>query len=798
MNDISSGSSALLRCARFPRLLWPLTPAALLAAAALCIVPAVGQADAASTGAADSDTLAEVIVTATRKEERILDVPVSTSVLSGDTLQVLGDAGDDIRQLAFQVPSLQVESSNGRTFPRFYIRGYGNTDYHDFASQPVGLVYDDIVQENAALKGFPIFDQEDVEVLRGPQGTLFGRNSPAGVVKLESARPVIGETSGFFSLSDGTYNSAVLQGVANVPINDTMAFRASVQGQHRDDWVSDPITNNKLDGFNDWAARVQLLIKSSDTFSALLNAHVRNLNGTSTLFRANIIQPGSNTLVPGFEPDQIYTDGPNASQLTTVGANLHLTWQLPDMTLQSITGYESVTRYFSLGDIDAGCGISFPAPPASETNPACFKVFPSGAGPGIIPFSVETSAEMRDHIQLTQEFRVISKSAGPLTGQAGAFIFYENITSADSDYCGPGECFSPSVPLFTLQDSTVNHQKNNAEALFGSLDYKATDQLSTTAGVRFTADHKAFNAYYVDYVPPTNNEPSAPLAASRNANNVSWDVSAVYKLQPDVNLYARIATGFRAPSFGEPTPGLGIQVAPSETNISYETGIKAEFFDHKARLAYDIYYFHVNDQQLTIVGGGSSDVTELISAKDTIGYGSELEFEMHPLSNLTFNFSGSYNFTKIEDPTLAVAAGGAVPPGDVLNPTFQVPGFFGPITYANINGNPLPEAPKWVADASLRYDFPLPTGGKLYVYTDFSYRTTMNIELYLAKEFQVPPLAQAGLRLGYTWHDDKYDVAVFCRNCTNEIRNIYDIDFDNLTGVINDPRIVGAQFRVKF
>ncbi len=126
-----------------------------------------------------------MIVTATRREQKLNDVPFSATALSGEPLLTLGDAGDDIKQLAFKVPSLNIESSNGRAFPRFYIRGYGNSDFHDFASQPVGLVYDDIVQENPALKGFPIFDQADVEVLRGPQGTLFGRNSPAGVVKLE-------------------------------------------------------------------------------------------------------------------------------------------------------------------------------------------------------------------------------------------------------------------------------------------------------------------------------------------------------------------------------------------------------------------------------------------------------------------------------------------------------------------------------------------------------------------------------------------------------------------------------------
>src|SRR3984957_270739 len=164
-------------------------------------------ADVSADATADTDSLAEVVVTATHREENEKDVPVSLPGLSGDSLQPLADAGDDIKQLAFRAPSLNIESANGRAFPRFYIRGYGNTDFHDFASQPVGLYYDDIVQENPALKGFPIFDQADVEVLRGPQGTLFGRNSPAGVVKLESAKPVLGETSGFVSLSDGTYNS---------------------------------------------------------------------------------------------------------------------------------------------------------------------------------------------------------------------------------------------------------------------------------------------------------------------------------------------------------------------------------------------------------------------------------------------------------------------------------------------------------------------------------------------------------------------------------------------------------------
>ena len=146
-------------------------------------------------------TLDAVQVTAQRKVENLQDVPVSVSTLNAEKLDVLSSGGNDMRFLSGRVPSLNIESSFGRAFPRFYIRGYGNTDFRLNASQPVSLVYDDVVQENPILKGFPVFDLDRVEVLRGPQGTLFGRNTPgrrgqvrigqavAGVRRLRQGRP---------------------------------------------------------------------------------------------------------------------------------------------------------------------------------------------------------------------------------------------------------------------------------------------------------------------------------------------------------------------------------------------------------------------------------------------------------------------------------------------------------------------------------------------------------------------------------------------------------------------------------
>ncbi len=771
--------SAILHAVRHPpraaARLWlpPLSACAL--AAALLLAPAAGRAADTANEEPEAGTVSEVIVTATRREERLLDVPISASALSGVVLQALGSSGEDIRQLAFSVPSLNIESSNGRTFPRFYIRGYGNTDFNSFASQPVSLVYDDVVQENPALKGFPVFDQEDVEVLRGPQGTLFGRNTPAGVVKLESAKPALGQLSGSVSASDGTYNTANFTGVINIPLGDTLAFRASTQGQHRDDWVTDRINNKKLEGYDDWAARLQLLYKPNDDLSALLNVHARILNGSARLFRANIIQLGSNKLVPGFDPADFFADGYNGQSYTSIGANLHVTYNLPSVTLQSITGYESILHYSTIGDIDGGYG------PGAFVDPTV----PSG--PGFIPFAVETGGGIVNHYQLSQELRAVSRLEGPLQGQAGIFLFDEDVKANGDDFNQLGT---------VITDTTISRQKNNAEAVFGSLEYSFQPEIKVRAGVRYTHDHKTFSVPFAQFADGTPLPLTPPLSQSAVANNVSWDVSPSWQVQPDMNLYARVATGFRAPSFGAPTGTQAIQVARSENNISYELGAKTELFDRRARVSFDVFYYDVSHQQLTAVGGQSNQ-TALINAKHTIGEGAELDFEAHPLPNLVVNLSGSFNQTRIHDKNLAV--------GNCFDWSFISPEIHcnvtNPVNAAGqvlIDGNPLPQAARWTGDLSLRYGYPLSSGSEIYIYTDWAYRSEINLFLLEAKEFVGPPLTQGGVRIGYTWSDRKYEVAAFCRNCTNQIRVTGAINFENATGFINDPRVFGGQISMKF
>ena len=200
----------------------------LLAATALTGLPAQAQNEI-------EGVLEEITVTAQRREESLQEVPISISTMTGDDLRTIFEGGEDVRALAGRVPGLNAESSNGRVAPRFYLRGLGNTDFDLAASQPVLIVMDEIVQENVILKSFPIFDQERVEVLRGPQGTLFGRNTPAGIIKFDSVKPSE-EFDGYFQATIGEAGTFNFEGAVGGSLNSegTVLGRLSLFSLSRD------------------------------------------------------------------------------------------------------------------------------------------------------------------------------------------------------------------------------------------------------------------------------------------------------------------------------------------------------------------------------------------------------------------------------------------------------------------------------------------------------------------------------------------------------------------------------------
>jgi iron complex outermembrane recepter protein len=719
-----------------------------LVGAAILGVPAA-PALAQEVPAASDGQIEEIVVTAQRREENIQDVPISVATIAPEQLQTIFESGNDITALATRVPGLYAESSNGRVAPRFYIRGLGNTDFDLAASQPVSVIMDDVVMENVALKSTPIFDVASVEVLRGPQGTLFGRNTPAGIIKFDSARPT-NEFSAQAAASIGSYmTSSIDAGVGGPIVKDRLAARVSFLYQHRDDWIDNGFTGeeNAYGRYDEVAARAQLLFTPSEAFSALANVHYRRLDGygAAAVFRANILGPGTNKLNDNFARDTVWLDagGGNRAEYRGWGSSLKLEYDFGGAVLTSISAYET-TQGSSRADVDGGT---------------------TADGPGFIPFQSDTRDSI-DLDQYTQELRLASDGSGPLGWQVGAFYF-------NSDFTVVTEGFDFPPP------TAVRH-KNDSWAVFGQGSYALTDAFKLTAGVRYTDDHKTFAVI------------GGSAADDRDVSDdrVSWDVSAMYDLTPGASVYARVASGFRAPSiqgrdvaFGSPP-----SVAGSEKITSWEAGFKTEFADRKVRINGAVFTYTVTDPQFTAVGG-AGNLIQLLNADKGKAWGFEIDSTFRPVPQLTFTAGVSYNDTEIQDDTLAV---GICAQCTVTDPLVDIGG----TQRALVDGNPFPNAPEWIADVTARYAVPV-GGGEIFAFTDWAYQGRTNFFLYESREFYSNNQFEGGLRIGYARRDGGFEIAAFVRNITDEENVKGGIDFNNLTAFVNEPRVFGLALRTR-
>jgi len=691
--------------------------------------------------------LDDVIVTAQKRSENIQDVPVSVAAVSGEKLASIFAAGEDVLALSSRVPGLYIESSNGRAAPRFYIRGLGNADFDLAASQPVSVIMDDVVLENVVLKSSPVYDVEQVEVLRGPQGTLFGRNTTAGIVKFDTVKPSE-DFRANGTATYGSYGSATFEGgVGGAIVPGKLAVRASALYQHRDDYIDNSFTGVKdaLGGYDEKAARLQILATPTEDTSILAIAHTRSLDGTAAVFRANILTAGSNKINSNFDRDKVsYNGGANNPQeYDSTGVSLKIDHDFGGVKLTSISAYETANGR-SRGDIDGGV---------------------AGVGPGFIPFDSDTQDSIGDLDQVTQEIRLASDTDGKASWQVGAYYFKS--------------AFTVSTNPFFVAPSTLEH-KNTSWAVFGQGTYQFTDALKVTAGVRWTDDDKDMAVLSSPF------GASAPVSVSDS--EVSWDLSAFYAVNDDVSVYGKVARGFRGPSiqgrdiaFGSPA-----SVAQSETILSWEAGVKSELFERRVRLNGAVFTYTIDDPQFSAVGGGSNS-NRLINAKKGEAYGVELDGEWKVTSNLLVTAGYSYSHTKIKDSSLAVAVCAQCTVTDPLNSAGQ----------ALVNGNPFPNAPEYILNFGARYNVPVGANGELFAETDWFRQGYTNLFLYESKEFNSKDTFEGGLKLGYARTDGAYEVAVFARNITNEVNLRGGIDFNNLTGFVNEPRVVGISLSAR-
>lgn len=706
-------------------------------------VAAILAASVASTTASAQDdgfVLEEIIVTAQKRSQSLQDVPISVATLSGDTISLFDAGGEDIRMIAGRVPSVNAESSNGRLAPRFYIRGLGNTDFDLAASQPVSIIMDGVVQENVVLKSFPLFDQERVEVLRGPQGTLFGRNTPAGIIKFDSKKPTR-EFEGYVNASYGTRGSADLRTGFGGPITETLSYRIAGLYQHRDDWIDNTFTgeDNAIGGFNEYAARFMLMLEPGEDFDALLNFHVRKNRGTAAIFRGNIL--GFGGLTDNFDRDSVAFNGGdnNPQRADQQGGSLTMNYRLGGATITSITAFETVDNS-SRGDID-----------------------------GLPDMFFDTRDGITDHDQFTQELRVASDDTEGYTWQAGIYYFDSKLDILTEPFFIPG--------------TAVRHN-NEAFAVFGQLSFDIFENSSITGGIRYTDDKKdLFGEFGL----------GGTSTASVEDDRISWDIAVNHNISENSTIYARAAKGFRAPTiqgrdiafFGGPS------IAEAETIFSLEVGIKGLIADERLRYNLAAFRYDMNDQQVSAVGGGGNFIT-LVNLDETIGWG--LEGELEYLASEQFRVSAgfSYNNTQINDEDLLV---GTCAICTVTSPT--ITDSDGNLR-AFVDGNPLPSAPRLTFNMLAEFTQPVGDDSEFFITVDWFVQSNVNFLLYESAEFRSGTNNEGGLRTGYRFEDGKYEAALFGRNITDKVNVKGGIDFANNVGYVNEPRIWGVELRANF
>jgi len=708
--------------------------------------------------------LEEIIVTAQKREQALTEVPSAVSVINGESVREYLSGAQDIRALAARVPGLNIETSNGRTQPRFYLRGMGNIDFDVNANQPVAMIFDDIALENNTLRSLPLFDIERIEVLKGPQGSLFGRNTNAGVIKIDSVKPSA-DRNGYASVSYGSRETLIAEAASNVTLSDSLMARFSLKYQERGKWIDNTYNGpgDDFGGFDETAWRVQLQWQPTDSFTGHLKLHGFNQDGSDpNVFYANAIAVGTSGLRPGFNEKIASQDNQVATmELDHIGGALHLDWAFSNgMNFTSITGYDTLDNFQS-ADVDGG-ELSFDPADIGKLGKQVF-------------FDVATGDGLDNLDQFTQEFR-LSGGQENLFYQVGLYYFDEDFDLINRDYITPTA-------------TALVSQQTESKAVFGQVEYTLNDRWSVTAGGRWTDDQKDLQVG-----PGVAGGTVTPASISVSDNFFNWDLSLTFDANDDWTWYGRLATGSRGPvtlgRFGF------VSSAKTENTLSAEVGFKSRLMDGRARWNTSVYSFRNDDQQLTATGG-AANVNQLLNADRVNGYGVETEFDLQATENLFLSANLSYNDTEIDDPGLRDDLCGSAPRCTPLDPIAGMrDGDFGPVTEVYIDGNPLPRTPKWIVNLIAEYTYPL-GNGDLYFNTDWNYRSESNLFLHRSIEFVQEARWLGGVRAGYRTQNGM-DFALVGRNITDEVVVEGGINFLNLTAFVNEPAYWGGEFRVHF
>ncbi|ADK99787.1 TonB-dependent receptor [Brevundimonas subvibrioides] len=701
----------------------------------------------------EQTTVEDIVVTARRSEESVQTVPLAVSAFSGESLERRG--AQQVLDLQGAVPNLNIVQGRGSSnATNIYIRGVGQPDALQTFDPAVGVYVDDVYYSRIRGTQFDLLDVERVEVLRGPQGTLYGKNTIGGALKLVSRRPGQ-EWRGRGSVAYGDYNMIDVQGAVSGPITDQLAFGLSALRSTRDGYVTNPVTGAEYNDKDSTAVRGTLAWDPADNLRIDIIADYSNDDAGLTVGQAtnSLVGSSGQTIVavpsplPEYNFQTVVDPGlPNSTRLESRGISANIAWDISDsLTLRSITAYRKLNTDDYI-DFDAT---------AREVTSALVAV---------------------DQDQVSQEFQ-LNYTSGPISAVGGLYYLKENVDSHQEAYADDllGALFLNSGFLRTVDDTL----ETTSKAVYANLTYSVTDQLRLSGGVRYTEEEKDYvrtTSTFFSALPAFNATfPFRPPVAEYDDTSVM--LSADYQITPDVLAYARFAQGFKSGGYnGRANSAAEATEYAPETADTYEIGVKTTSMDGRLRLNGTVFQTNYQDFQARVSGLETDPITNLpvavlsvINAGELKINGAELEMIAQPYPAFTMDAQiGLLNaeYDTFRDARFTAFNGSRA---------FQTPAF----------------SPKWTVRYGMQYVLDLDGGSNFTFGGAVRYRSSMALAVDntpVNSDVQLPGVFQDGYLLydaRIVWNDptDRYSVGVYGQNLSDEVYKTDAQEFSSVGGI---------------
>lgn len=705
---------------------------ALIATAAFGVLSGGGSANAqsakpekAGSGQTDGTQIGDIVVTANKRSESVQRTPLSIAAISGDVLQARGIQNTE--QLGQTTPGLLIQR---QVVTKVVVRGVGSENFTIGGDPGVAIHSDGVYVARSSVALFDMFDVERVEVLRGPQGTLYGRNATGGVINLISNQPKY-ETAATVIGEYGNYNKVRLEAAVNIPlVNDKIALRVSGLRATRDGYTinvnADAISRGyrQLDNQDLSAIRGLLRVDPSSGLRIDLKAdyYLDKSNPAPNFFPIPPLPQ-----LGGENPPQ-----PTSGSPRFVDQGFELFVPVLGRSVDRAGGSRQISFSAKLSD-DMGWATFSSLSAYRNTR---FNWWNEGDGVSVsgVWFFQEDHSR-----QFTQEFQLTSPKSDKLEWLLGAYYFNEHSRTFAAIPLNflTGVVPDPNI----LSDATVHPE---GFAFFGQGTYKFGSGLSLTAGLRYNNEKKDFTNRYDRLGTITLQD------ISRRWTALTPKFSLQYEPRRGALLYVSATRGFKSGGFNN----LAVQDAYNpETLWSYEAGLKSDLLDHHLRLNGSAFYYKYNDLQINKVQNIGAILTN--AAKATIK-GAELEANIVPSNPLRIDLGIGYLDAKFDDFVTQ-------DPGTLTNP----PG--GPLPDINLAGRTLPRAPRWTVNAAVGYDIPLGSFGKLNLRGEWRYQDLIYFTQFNRALISQPAFSLFNLRASLTPDSGKFRITAYIQNVGNKL-----------------------------